>query len=86
MLLILVQVPGPITDAPLDGPLARHPHRGSAMLYLLIWIDPEEPSQSFARQVAISKSYHVREHRILETCDVCVHVWVNGEHLTTPEA
>jgi hypothetical protein len=56
------------------------------MLYLLIWIDPEEPSQSFARQVAISKSYHVRQHRILETSDVCVHVWVNGERLTTPEA
>jgi hypothetical protein len=30
------------------------------------------------RQVAISKSDHVRQHRILETSDVCVHVWVNG--------
>jgi hypothetical protein len=61
---------------------------GSAILYLLIWIDPKRAVAKLceAGHLAISKSYHVRQHRILETSDVCVHVWVNKERLTTPEA
>jgi hypothetical protein len=61
---------------------------GSAMLYLLVWIDTNEPSPSFckASHLAISKSYHVRQHRILEICNARVHVWVNGDRLATPEA
>jgi hypothetical protein len=32
-----------------------------------------------AGHLAISRRYHVCQHRILETCDVRIHVWVKGD-------
>jgi hypothetical protein len=51
---------------------------GSAMVYLLIWTDPKSAKLCQAGHLAISKSYHVCQHRILETSDAWVHVWING--------
>jgi hypothetical protein len=51
MLITLVQVPGPITDMPPGWTACSASLIGSAMVYLLVWIDPKEPSQSFARWV-----------------------------------
>jgi hypothetical protein len=32
-----------------------------------------------AAHLSISRRYHVCQHRILETCDVRIHVWVKGD-------